>query len=187
MPYKGGVQLFPESAKRIGPERGSNTYVVLGIVLIAATFVAYVVLGSYQRSLTDTLAVIDGALVNIENQRDESRENKLVDAKRQSELIGRMLSQQTYWSKAFDLVERLMASGISLTTLQASSKQGQVQFTALAPNYASVARQMAAFLSDALLKDVVLTGIRASNAGQLEFSGSLFLTTDALKQAPAAK
>lgn len=178
MPYKGGVQLLPETRRQtLARAVSGNRFVYWGLALGAIVLVANIILSAYATSLREQIAAADGKLRLQESQRDKEGEKQLQAAQRQSKLMGQMLRNHLYWSRAFDGLERLMQSGVRIVDLSASVAESKLQFTGATSSYATIARQLSSFLAGEGVRDVRLTAVSAEDAGALEFEGEIDIDT----------
>lgn len=178
MPYKGGVQLLPETQRRptLTSYTSGNSYFWTGIVLLGIVIAASAILGGYKASLNDEIAALDGKLEATEKARDKEKEETLKDAQQQMRTTKGLLATKRYWSQALSLLEQLAQASVALTTLNAEATDGNITFTSSAPTYDAVARQLAAYVSGTGITDVLLSDITQGAAG-LEFSGELRIDT----------
>ena len=87
------------------------------------------------------------------------------------------------WSKALNKIEGLLQPQVQFLSFSAAVSDNRFEFKALATNYTVVARQIAAFVSDDSIKDVVLNNVRVLTNGKLEFNIKLdFDKTKFIKQ-----
>lgn len=181
MPYKGGVQLLPETQRRptLASYTSGNSYFYAAVVIIIGVLALGAVISSYSYSLKDKIATIDGQMGESEKARTKEIEQELVAASRQSKIMKQLLAGKMYWTQALDMMERMTQSSVSLTRLEANATKGTISFRASADSYASVARQIAAFVSVTGVDDITVKSIKANARGRVEFDGELLI--DALK------
>ena len=174
MPYKGGVQLLPETERRptLSSYTSGNTYFWTGIVIGIAVLVGFAILNGYSSNLNDQIGKLDGQLDQSEAQRNKTQEQALVDAQSQSRTMKTVLGSKTYWTQALAQMERMMQTSVTLTVLDASATKGTIKFSATADSYAAVARQLASFSAATGINDVTLGTVKSSPAG-VEFQGEL--------------
>lgn len=190
MPYKGGVQLLPETARRptLASYTSGNAYFYFAVALAAAVLVISAIFNSYSANLNDQIAKLDGRLDQTEAQRNRDEEQGLISAAKQSRLMRQLLGGKIYWSQALTRMEQMTQSGVQLENLSASATKGTIGFRALADGYASVARQLAAFVSGTGITDISLKSVKAAPQGGVEFDGELKIDTRAmLNKSPAKK
>lgn len=190
MPYKGGVQLLPETRReRARKVVSGNRMVYWGIAIGVIVLVLNIIMSAFAANLNEQLASADGQLRTQESRRDKDAEKQLQAAEKQSRLMNQLLRNHIYWSEAFELIEGLMQSNISLTTLKADVTEGTLEFNALGPNYAAVARQLASFNVGDGVSDVELGQVKAVPEGGVEFSGEIKINVNKVvkrSSAPAA-
>ncbi len=182
MPYKGGVQLLPETERRptLKSYTSGNGYFWTGIALGVAVIIIGAILGGYAANLNDQIAALDGKLDQSERSRDTAVEQTLLDAQRQAKLMRSLLISKVYWSQALDQMDRMMQSSVTLTRLEGSAVKGAIDFSASAPDYASVAKQLAAFAAGNGVSDLVVNAVTADPNGLIDFDGTLTIDTATL-------
>jgi hypothetical protein len=175
MPYKGGVQLLPETQRRptLASYASGNGYFWFGIAVGVIVIVASAIFSSYAANLQARIDELDGQLQANENSRDKAQEKVLLDAQKQSRSMRALLSSKLYWSQALDRMEQMARSSVALTSLNASAAKGTIAFRARADSYASVARQIKAFTEGTGVKDVTVQNIKTTPEGSVEFDGTL--------------
>lgn len=174
MADRGGIQLLPETRKRIDVKvPGENRWLSIGIfsALIAAG--AYLGIHFYNQSLQTQLDDLDAELVLVEKSRDKKMEAELVSLGKQANLMSKLLTNHIFMTKALSQVERLMHGELQLKNFSASAPKEQVAFNATARSYSTIARQIASFTADDGIKDLVLGNIRSMNTGNFEFGMEL--------------
>jgi Tfp pilus assembly protein PilN len=190
MPYKGGVQLLPETQRRptLSSYTSGNSYFYFAIFLGAIILVASATLGSYKANLSKEIESLTGKMNTREKMRNKEQEKELVAAAKQSKVLQQVLANKIYWTQAFDRIEKIMQSTVTLTGLDANFEKGTITFKATADSYASVARQLASFTAASGITDVSVDKIDSSQAGSVEFTGSILVDTKAmlLKSVPKA-
>jgi len=189
MPYKGGVQLLPETQRRptLRSYTSGNTYFYFAIAIGAVILVASATLGGYKASLLKDIERLDGQMTVSENARNKDQEKALVAASKQSKIMKQLLSGKIYWSQALQRIEQMMQSSVQLTRIEADANKGIVAFKAKTDSYASVARQLAAFVAATGVKDIKVETIESTSTGAVEFSGELSIDAKSMlmKEQPA--
>lgn len=177
MPYKGGVQLLPETQRRptLASYTSGNGYFWFGVVLGAFVLVAGAILGGYAANLEDRIAALDGQLTATEEARNKEQERILLDVQKQSRIMRQLLAAKLYWSQAFAGIEQMTQSSVRLTRLDGSASKGTIGFRAVADNYAAVARQLKAFTDGTGVNDLSVKTIKAAPQGGVEFDGELLI------------
>ena len=189
MPYKGGVQLLPETERRptLSSYTSGNGYFWTGISIGIGVIIIGAILGGYAANLNDKIATLDGQLDQNERSRDRTNEQTLLDAQRQAKLMRSLLNSKVYWSQALNQMDRMMQSSVTLTRLEGSATKGVIDFSATAPDYASVARQLAAFTAGTGISDIMVNSVKTDPSGLVEFDGKLTIDTAALLNKKQAK
>jgi hypothetical protein len=177
MPYRGGVQLLPENQRRVtlSSYTSGNTMFYVGVGLIVAVSVAGAVCKSYGASIEDDIARLDGKLEETEQHRNKENEATLLAVAQQSKLFDILLTDKFYWTQALSTIEKFTQSSVRIKQLEASATKETVSFTAVTDNLASVARQLASFEAAKGTTDVVISSIKSTPEGTIEFSGEIHI------------
>ena len=85
-------------------------------------------------------------------------------------MLSNLLDNHVYWTTAFSRIEGLTQSQIQFNSLTATMADDKIDFKATAANYTTIARQIAAFLSDESITDINLSRVNTLTDGRLEFS-----------------
>jgi hypothetical protein len=175
MPYKGGVQLLPETQRRptFRSYTSGNSLFYGAIVIGLGTLIVSAILGSYKANLLDKINKVDGQISTSEQSRNKNQEQQLIAAAKQSSIMKQLLVGKLYWSQALRRMEQITQSSITFTSMKADTAHGTITFKAEADNYASVARQIAAFVAATGIEDIMVNSIKATPQGRVEFSGVL--------------
>jgi len=175
MPDIGGLQLLPETRKRIEIRvPGENRFLVLGFVFVLIVVGLYFGLVFYQNSISSSAVGLDNQLAAIEKSRDKTQEVKLLDLSQQLSIVGPLLSGHFVWSDAFTKIQNLSLPQIQYQSINTNVSSKRFLFEALAPSYTSIAKQIAAFYSDDSITDITLNKISPLPTGKLRFSLQLF-------------
>ncbi len=171
MPDIGGLQLLPETRKKIALSvPGENRYITLGVVFVALVLAIYFGLTSYTNSIRVSIASIDDQLANIEKSRDKKSESHLLDLNKQLGVVAPLLGTHLIWSAAFTRVQNLLLPQVQFDFFNADAITNKYVFKATAPSYTSVAKQIAAFYSDDAITDVLLSKVASQPTGKVEFT-----------------
>lgn len=179
MPYKGGVQLLPESERRptLSSYTSGNTYFYSAIVIGILILVASAILGGYKRSLRDQITEKVALITVGDKARNLEQEKALITASKQSKVMKQLLESKLYWSQALARLEQMTQSSIKFMSLNAKVEKGTIEFKASADSYTSIAKQLAAFAAAAGVKDFSIGKIESTSQGVIEFSGDLTIDT----------
>lgn len=182
MPYKGGVQLLPETQRRptLRSYTSGNSYFYFAVFVGVLTLVVSAVLGGYKSSLIDQINKIDGTMATVDKARNKDQEKQLIAASKQSKIMKQLLSGKLYWSQALQRIEQMMQTGVALKSITANADKGTIEFQASADTLASVARQLSAFVSATGVSDIAVNTIQSEAAGSIRFSGILTIDKQAM-------
>jgi len=179
---KGGIQLLPETRKRIVIRvPGENRFLYLGFALAAMIGVLFVGLNSYANSLETQIQSIDGQLITLNRQRDRKTEENLIALSKQAQLTGQLLDQHIKLTNVLRVLERTLQSQVRFKNFSMSTPTQEISFQATANNYSSVARQIASFLAAEGISDVQINNLKTLNSGDAEFTMKIKLQTELLQ------
>lgn len=186
MPYKGGVQLLPETQRRptLGSYTSGNGIFWLGIGIGVAVLVVSAIFSSYATNLESRIDELDGQLQATEDARNKEQEKALLDAQKQSRTMRTLLAGKIYWTQALRNMEQMMQSSVSLVSMEASATKGVIAFRATADSYASVAKQLKAFVQGTGVTDISVKSVQTNTDGTVDFDGELIIDTKAMLNKP---
>lgn len=188
MPYKGGVQLLPETQRRptLRSYTSGNALFYAAVVIGIGTFVVSAILGGYKKNLQGKLDTIEAQLDASEANRDRDQEKELVAVAKQSSIMKQLLNSKLYWTQALSRMEQMAQSSVTLTAMQADATKSTITFRATADSYASVARQIAAFTAATGIDDIAINSIKSTPSGRIEFNGVLSINAKSMLTKPIA-
>ncbi len=175
----GGLQLLPETRKKIEVKvPGQNKLLVISVVILAVVLGLYFGLLFYKQSLESSVTVLDTQLFELEKTRDRDLEASILNVQQQLSVVNPLLRSHLIWSDAFERLERLTQPQVQYKSINAGFNSREVLINAVAANYTTVARQVAAFYSDDSITDLSLSQVKSLPVG-IEFS--IGLTFDPTK------
>jgi cell division protein FtsL len=174
MSDQGGLQLLPETRKKINVKiPGENRMVYIGSVLMVVVVALFFYYNNKASSMEAKIMELDQQIAAVEKSRDKKAEAQIADLKKQTTLLNRMLAEHIFWSQAWSKLEDLVSPQLQIKDLSLSSTKEEISFSAKAPSYAAVAKQLAKFTNDEAIKDTVVSGIRLGSIGAAEFDMKL--------------
>lgn len=171
MADKGGLQLLPETRKKIEVKiPGQNRLISIGVILLIVVLGIVAGLWFYQNSLNDQIAQADTQIKSLETKRDPAAEQNLLTLSKQMSITDQILQSHLYWSDGLTRIENAMQGKVQIKSFSATLQAGSIQIQAVADNYTTLAHQLAAFLNDDSITDVTLNNVNVLPNGQLNFS-----------------
>ncbi len=167
------VNLIPEELLKIKELKFSHQLLNLsGLVVLTLLVVGavYGLLVWYQINITNKIKVVDGQIQTVNSEIDEYKQFKeeAVGYQRQLKDLESLLNRHLYWTQFFNLLAAHTIPQIYYQDIAADADRGSVILSAVAKNYESLARQLAAFQqADDLVENVSIT----SAAAQLDERG----------------
>ncbi len=160
------IQFLQEKRTKI--ELGTKTrnkLLTTGIVALALVLAAGSVLTYLKSNLTSEIAQIDSDLDALEARRDKKFEGELLVVRKQLGLISSLLDNHIYWSNTLTKIENLLQGQVQVKNLGLDKSLNEVKLGGVAASYSTIAKQIAAFLSDDSIEDVILEGAEVKPTG----------------------
>lgn len=175
MADKGGLQLLPETRKKIDVNiPGENRVVYIGVGIIVAVLAIYGGLWWYGQNLNTKITEADNQLLALEKQRDKKAEQSLITLSKQMAITSQLVKSHIYWSVGFTKIESALQTDVQFKSFSAVLGEEAVRIRALSNNYVVLAKQLAAFISDNSVRDITLDGVSTMTNGKLDFSAKIF-------------
>ena len=167
MPDIGGLQLLPETRKKIEVRvPGQNRPLVFSAVFALLILGLYFGLMFYKNSVLSSISQIDEQLTTLENSRDKKLEQKLLDLSQQLGVINPLLNSHVFWSQALTKIQNLTQPQVQIQTLGADGLSKKLTIKAVAANYTTIAKQIAAFYTDESITDIILNKAQGLKIGR---------------------
>ena len=174
MADKGGLQLLPETRKKIDIKvPGENRLIYVGIALIVIIMMLYGGLVVYSKSLETKISDSDTQLTALENQRDKKAETNLLILSKQLAITNQIVNKHIYWSAGLTRIENALQNKVQFKSFSAVLSENSFHIRALSDTYTTVARQLAAFVADDAITDVTLDGVSTLTNGNLDFNSKI--------------
>ena len=171
MPAQGGLQLLPETRKKIEIiTPGENRLLIIGAAVLAIVIVLAGGLYLYNNSLENKLVSLDAEILALEQQRNRQSEQNILIFNKQISMLSNLLDKHAYWTTAFSKIEGLTQGQVQFDSITATLANNKIDLKATAANYTTIARQIAAFLSDESVTDINLSRVNTLTNGRLEFT-----------------
>ncbi len=174
MADKGGLQLLPETRKRIEVKvPGENRMVYIGSALLVLVLLAYAGLYMYRSSLQVSISDADNQLAALEKQRNKKSEAALLTVSKQVATTSQILRNHTDWSIGLSKIEAATKSNVQFKSFSGIVSDGSFHIHAWTDNYATIAQQIAAYVADDAVKDISLDSVTSLTSGKLDFSAKI--------------
>ena len=166
----GGIQLLPETRKGLGVKTpGENIFLYTCIAIIVAVFVSIIGLNFYKNSIYAQIDALNQGFIDVENSRDKTSEASLEVLNSQLSSLSNLVKDHVLLTKAFAKIEDTINQRVVITNLSIKIDTQKVSIQATAPDYTTVARQLASFLGDDTIQDVIVGKMTRTTANQLGF------------------
>lgn len=171
MPDQGGIQLLPESRRKIDIKTpGENRWLYAGVAALVLVFSVAAGLAYYRGGLEDQVSGLDADLTSLEKQRDKKVEANLLTLSQQLSMTTQLLNAHLFWSKALAKIEALTQPQVQFSAFNSLAGEGRFDIKAYTLNYTVLARQIAAYVSEDSIKDIDLSDVHVLTNGRLEFT-----------------
>lgn len=165
------IQLMPGTKKRLGLRvRGENRLLYIGSAILGAVLVTSFALARYEVYLGDKIKALDDQLLALEEQRDEAEETGMIVINDQLRLTSQLLATHIDWPKAFDKIETLLQGQVQFESMSGNILDETLDINGFAPNYSVIAKQIASFMSDGGVDDVLLSKTNSLPNGMVQFN-----------------
>ena len=165
----GGLQLLPETRKKIEIKMpGQNRLVVVAGVIAAIVIATYFFLVFRKNSLVQSISVIDQEILDVERSRDKEAEQRVLNLVAQLQVVNPILAAHVFWSDAFTKIQSITQGEFQFQSINADMGSSKIVIKASASSYTTVAKQVASFYSLDSIKDVIISKIQLQSTGRLE-------------------
>lgn len=183
MVHNQDIQLLPETRKRIDIKTPGGNKVLLSaiaflILMLGVGFYFSLRAGNLEKKVNS----LNLDLANLESKRDEVFENNILITKQQLGLVSGYIDNHLYWTIMLIKLENLLQDKVQLTRLdfQKLDDYNEVSMGGKTINYSTLAKQMAAFLSDSAIQDIELQGAETKSSGLVDFNMKLKIKSSSL-------
>ncbi len=157
---------------------GQNRPVVLAVIFMAIVFGLYSGLAAYKRGLVSSLAVLNNKLADLEKSRDKKLEDGLLGLYRQLSVVNPLLAAHLFWSDAFIKIQNVTQPQVQFQSINADVPGKKIVVKALAANYTTIARQIAALYTVDSITDITLNKVQNQPTGKLEVTMQILFDTN---------
>ncbi len=178
MADKGGLQLLPETRKKLDIKvPGENRLIAVGVVCILLVSLAGGGLWAYADSLGKKISDADTQIVALDARRNLMTEKSLITLSRQMSVTDQVIKKHTYWSTGFSEIEKALQNNVQFKSFSVALGEQSIHIRALTDNYATLAKQLAAFTKLPAVTDVTLDGVTSLTTGKLDFNAKIFFNS----------
>lgn len=173
------IQFLPESRRRLEishPGEYKLLYWALGFLVICALIYGGIWFYSYQ--LEQKIIEQDAAISAKNAQRDQKFEKSLLALNQRLTLVNNMLDQHPVWSLVLNRIQATTPATVQFVSLSGDTKKAEVIFKAIAVDYASIAKQIANYLADPLVKDIAMGKATPNSTGLIEYNMTITFNPD---------
>jgi len=176
---QGGISLLPESRRRIEISiPGENRAIYFGIGVVLMVFLLFAGVKIYTAYLNNKLSEIENEINLIEGQRNKEFEREALVLNQQFALVGNLLNKHLIWSNVLARVQGRIPSQVQFQTLLGDASESKIEIKGWAVNYTTIAKQIAALLSDETVADISLDKVSTFPTGVLEYNIKILFDKD---------
>ena len=179
-----GLQLLPSQKKRfsIAFIRGHHTLFMVIFITLGFLVMSYVVLQLLNARVAKRIEAQNRKIEAIHKIRDKAQEQKLVTADQQLDAVQSLLTTHPTWSRTLSNVQKLIQPRVAFVSFSADTEKRTLQFSAIADNYTTIARQISSFYSSDIIENVTVSSLQAQNTGSIQFLMELTFSKKAIFQ-----
>ena len=167
----GTISLLPESRRKLEINvPGENRPIYYGLGVVVFVLILFVGVKLYVSQLTNKMIEIQNEVDLVEKQRDKKFEQQLIQLNKQFPLIAKLLKSHLIWSNALITFQHLVPPQTQTETILGDITEAKMEIKGRAPNYTTIAKQIAALLSDKSVVDVALDKVSTFSTGTLEYN-----------------
>ena len=180
MPEQGGtISLLPESRRKLEIKiPGEKRPIYYGASVVLLVLLIFGGLKLFSSALTGKLSEIENAISLSEGQRDKKFEQEALVLKKQFSLAGNILTKHLIWSNALTVVQNLTPPQVQIETFLGDAHEARLDIKGRSVNYTTIAKQIAALLSNEAVLDVSLDKVATFSSGVLEYNMRIFFNKD---------
>ena len=179
---KDTFQLIPGTKKKLGIKvRGENRFLYIASAILGAVLVTSFAFNRYESNQMGQLNTVTDQIGDLENQRDLKNEKELKILQRQIENTESLINRHTYWTQGFSTIASLMQSGVKINSFNYDGL-GKISMDLVALNYNVLAKQIAAFVYEEQIKDVIVSVITPLPNGTVKFDLALVINEKLIKK-----
>ncbi len=174
MPNQGGLQLLPETRKKISVSvPGENRPVYIGLVFLMISIIVVGGLYLYRSRLINQYNQTKDRVEELSRQLNSKENQEFVaqieKTSQQLDLASGLLDSHVLWSKGLDRLEELLVPSVQLDNLSLNRDKKEVSFKAFAPSYTIIAKQVSSFVNSEYFTDLSIGEIKSGPDGRFEF------------------
>lgn len=171
MPDKGGLQLLPETRKKIEikvPKR--RRFFTISLIILFLIIGGLIGSFYYKGFLKEELMALDLQIENIDKNRNRDVEKTLLTLEKQLSLISELLDNHVFWSAGFHRLEKLTKPEVVLKDINTDITGSGLQIKATAKDFITIAKLIASYNSDDSIKDINITDANLLPDGFITFN-----------------
>ena len=173
------IQFLPESRRRLdikNPGEYRLLYVSLG--WLAFCLLIYGGVWFYGRSLEQKITTQDAAIEAKNNERYQKFEREALALNQRLAEVDIMLDQHPVWSLVLAKLQGITPPSIQFVTLIGNIEKSSMTIKALAPDYPTIAKQIANYLASDIVKDIDMNKAILNSSGSVEYTMIISFNSD---------
>jgi len=174
------INLVPEGFKQ-KTKKSSNKVIITLIVLVVLTFVIYIGLFFYKKSLSREVSRLDNEINQINQKISQELETEVVNFQKHLANLKKMLENHIYYSNIFKLIEEKTVPTVSFENFTGDVPNRRIELEGKAISFSSLAKQITAFEEAKEINRVGFSSASVSTSGGINFGMTLFLKDEIFK------
>lgn len=158
-----GISLVPSAEEAAAKRASPSLFLLVLFIAIAAAALSYIGMFWYQRQMGSRALAADKKIVALKQALAGVEQEKTGMQKTQTQLqaVQTLLEQHLYWSNLFKFLEENTIPDVYYQNFNADA-EGKATLGARAANFSSVAKQLAAFQENPLVREVKVSHITST-------------------------
>jgi len=182
MPNNNGIQLLPERRKEIEIKvAGENNLIFIGLIVAGVVLVVFFIFNRQVTSMQTELADLDSQISKLDDQRNKELEGEITGIQDHFVVVSKIIDGHLVWSRVLRVLQDRTLTQFQFKSLALSFDEQKVDIEAETANYTLLARQIATYLSDDLVKDIRLDEAKLLSTGRVKVTMRILLDREDLR------
>ena len=165
------IQLLPERRKEIEVKiPGENRSLFLGFAIAGIVLISFVAVSIYSSSIRGDIDSLASEIKSLNAQRNKDAESQILSIQNHFAIVSKILNKHLIWSYILGKIQSKTSPQFQFNTISISIDDQKVNVEGEIASYTVLARQIASYLSDEVIKDVMLDEARLLPTGRVRVS-----------------
>lgn len=173
------IQLLPERRKEIEVKiPGENRTLFLGFAIAGIVLVSFLAVSIYSSSIKGDIDLLASEIKSLDAQRNKDVETQILSVQNHFTIVGEILNDHLVWSYLLGKIQSKTSPQFQFNTMAISIDDERISVEGEIVNYTVLARQIASYLSDEVIKDVTLDEARLLPTGRIRVTMRILFNKD---------